>query len=312
MAGCLRSAVPLALRSKLIEAIGRLPGIFEKLQKRATMNNCEEISGKLMRPSASSRERMLLRKLADNYYGLYLVRVIGGIVHNLNAPLQILYIRSEQLEQGLQQLSGALQSEALTEAEGLAGRMEKNVKSISRSLDELNAQLKHLTSDLILESRSEIGPVRINQVVADSLFLLNANMFFKHNVKKSVRLDDALPVLKGRKTDLCIIILSLIQNALEAMVDAEEKHLGVEIYSQEGSVIIRIQDSGCGIPEQDHERIYSAFFTTKKGAGDDGRLYEHAGLGLSVVSLLLEDYKGTIACESVPGKTAFTVQLPAR
>jgi signal transduction histidine kinase len=287
-------------------------GIQSGKKKRATMNNCEEISGKLMYPSASSRERRLLRKLADNYYGLYLVRVIGGIVHNLNAPLQVLYIRSEQLEQSLQQLSGALQSEALTEAEGLAGRMEKNVKSISRSLDELNAQLKHLTSDLILERRSETGPVRINQVVADSLFLLNANMFFKHNVKKSVRLDDALPVLKGRKTDLCIIILSLIQNALEAMVDAEEKHLVVEIYSQEESVIIRIQDSGCGIPEQDHERIYRAFFTTKKGAGDEGRLYEHAGLGLSVVSLLLEDYKGTIACESVPGKTTFTVQLPAR
>lgn len=264
---------------------------------------------------------MLLRRLADNYYGLYLVRVIEGIIHNLNGPLQILYIRSEQLEQGLQQLRGALlsacnaqaeQSEALTEVEGLAGRMEERIESISRSLDDLNAQVGHLTSDLIVERRSETGDVKTNQVIEDCLFLLNADMFFKHNVKKTFRLDDPLPVLDGRRTDFCIIILNLIQNALEAMVDAQDKHLTVETSSQDDNVIIRIQDTGCGIPEQDREHIYKAFFTTKKGTGYGGKPDEHAGLGLSLVSLLLEDYNGTIECESVPGKTTFTMQLPCR
>ncbi|MCK4728603.1 MAG: HAMP domain-containing histidine kinase [Desulfobacterales bacterium] len=271
-----------------------------------------------MYQSASSRERMLLRKLADNYYGVCLVRVIEGIVHNLNGPLQILYIRSEQLEQSLEQLRGTLlsacnaqveQSEALTEVEVLAGRMEERIKSISRSLDDLNAQMRHLTSDLIVDGCCEIGDVKINQVIEDCLLLLNADMFFKHNVKKTVKLNDALPLLKGRKTDFCIIILNLIQNALEAMVDAQDRHLTVETSCQEDKVIIRVQDTGCGIPEPDREHIYEAFFTTKKGTGHEARLDEHAGLGLSLVSLLLEDYNGTIACESVPGKTTFIVQL---
>ena len=282
----------------------------KKEKKRITMGNRGETSGELMYQSASSRERMLLRKLADNYYGVCLVRVIEGIVHNLNGPLQILYIRSEQLEQGLKQLRSALQSEALTEVEGLAGRMEERIKSISKSLDDLNVQMGHLTSDLSIERSCEIGNVKINQVIEDCLFLLNADMFFKHKVKKTFKLDDALPVLKGRKMDFCIIVLTLIQNALEAMVDAQDKHLSVETSSQEDKVIIRIQDTGCGIPEQDREHIHKAFFTTKKGTGYEAKPDKLAGLGLSLVSLLLEDYNGTIACESTPGKTTFIVHLP--
>lgn len=274
------------------------------------MDNSGETSGELIYPSGSSRERMLLRKLADNYYGLYLVRLIEGIIHNLNGPLQILYIRSEQLERNLQQLRRSLQSEALSELDGLTHRMEERIKSISKSLDDLNAQLTHLTSDSIVERRLEIRDVKINQVIEDCLFLLNADMFFKHEVKKTLRLDDALPVLRGRKTDFSIIVLNLIQNALEAMVDVQDKHLTVETSGQNNKVIIRIQDTGCGIPEQDREHIYEAFFTTKKGTGCESGLDEHAGLGLSLVSLLLEDYNGTIACESVPGKVTFTVEIP--
>ena len=274
------------------------------------MGNPAESSGESTYEPASSRERTLLRKVADNYYGICVVRLIEGIVHNLNGPLQILYIRSEQLEQSLDQLRGALQSEALTEVDGLAGRMEERVKSISGSLDDLNGQLGRLTSDLVVERCSEIGDVKINQVIQDCLFLLNANMFFKHNVNKTVKLYDALPALKGRKTDFCVIVLNLVQNALEAMVDAQDKDLTVETFSQEDQVIIRVQDTGCGIPEGNRQHVYKVFFTTKKGTAYKAKCDEHAGLGLSLVSLLLEDYNGTIAFESIPGKTTFTVQLP--
>lgn len=260
--------------------------------------------------SALSRERALLRKLADDYYGLYLVRVIEGIAHNLSGPLQVLYIRAEQVEQGLEQLLSAAQSGEVTEVQKLAGRMEKKIRSISDSLDDLNDQMKHLTADLIIGRRSEIGDVEINEVAEDCLFLLNANMFFKHKVEKTLRLGDSLPVLKGRKTDFCVVILSIVQNALEALVHVQDKHINIETSRRENRVVIRIQDSGSGIREQDHKYIYDPFFTTKKGTGDNGEPDKHEGLGLALVSILIEDYKGTITCESVPGKTTFTVEIP--
>jgi C4-dicarboxylate-specific signal transduction histidine kinase len=170
-------------------------------------------------------ERMLLRKLADNYYGAWLSRVIDGIVHNLNGPLQILFIRSEQLEQGVRQLETVLQSEALAEVEGFAGRAEKQIQSLSENLDKVNAQVRHLTGDLVVERCSEIKDVDMNQVIEDCLFLLNADMFFKHHVKKTIRLNDALPAVTGRKSDFCIIVLNIVQNALEALVEAPDKQI---------------------------------------------------------------------------------------
>ena len=260
----------------------------------------------------SSRERMLLRKIAENYYGVYLARVIQGIVHNLNGPLQILYIRSEQLEQSLEQLRSAIKLEAIAELEGLPGPMEERIKSIAKTLDALNVQLGNLTSDLIIERYSTAGVVKINKVIEDCIFLLNADMFFKHRINKVFNLDDALPVIKGRRTDFCIIILNLVQNALEAMVDAQDKHLVVETSTKEDKVIITVQDTGCGISEKDLEHIYETFFTTKKGSGHEAKLDEHIGLGLSLVSLLLEDYNGTIKCESIPGKTTFNIEIPCQ
>jgi signal transduction histidine kinase len=249
---------------------------------------------------------MLLRKLADHYHSACVAQLIEGIIHNLNGPLQILYIRSEQLEQNVQQISMAGGSEDLAEVKNLADRLDGKVKSISKSLDELNSQLIRLRNDLIIERHSETGEVKINRIMEECLLILNANMVFKHDIRKSVELDDDIPVLKGRKRDFRVIILSLVQNALEAMADSEDKHLTVETSTREGRVIIKVQDTGCGIPDQDRERIFDPLFTTKKGAGYEGKL----GLGLPLVSVLLEDYDGTIACKSVEGKTSFSVEIP--
>jgi signal transduction histidine kinase len=274
------------------------------------MGNKTEGSDGWTPPATSSTERALLRKMMDNYYGLYLLDVIQGVVHNLSGPLQIAYIRSEQLQQDLQKLISTAQLQQSPGVEDLLSGMEAKIQASLSSLDDLNGQLKHLTSDLVAEGCSAVGDVNINQVVEECLFLLNANMFFKHSVGKTVKLEDDIPIVKGRKTDFSIITLCLLQNAAEAMVDAEEKHIAIETFSQEDAVMIRVQDSGCGISEQDRTSIYEVCYTTKNRTENEGAPPKHAGLGLCLVSLVLEEYKGSIVCESIPGQTTFTVQIP--
>lgn len=297
-------------RSFTASATGLLDPLGLQRDEGVSMGNQTDGSGGWTLPTTSSMERALLRKMADNYYGLHLLQVIQGVVHNLNGPLQIIYIRSEQLQQNLQKLIGAAESKQSAEVKDLLSGMEEKINSSLTSLDDLDAHLKHLTSDLVTEGYSEVGDVDINQIVEECLILLNANMFFKHSVSKTLKLEDAIPVLKGKKTDFCVIVLNLLQNAAEAMADAQDKCVTIETYSQEGTVMIRIQDSGCGISEQDREHIYEVCFTTKNRTENEGQSPKHAGLGLSLVSLLLEEYKGSIACESVPGQTTFTAQIP--
>ena len=260
--------------------------------------------------SPSSGERMLLRRLADHYCGAYFVRTLEGFIHNLNGPLQVLWIRSEQLQQDIGELQQKLQQVDGTEATELADRMRQRIDSFVKGLDELNTSLSFLTRDILAKERSDVGEVKINEVIEDTLSLLKADMFFKHSVEKVLHLDQNFPSVRGRYTDFCVILFSLIRNALEAMVHAESKSLTIETSKQEDNILIKVQDTGCGIREEDRPRIFEPFFTTKGKMDYEGTVYEHAGLGLTLVSLFLEDWQGSISFESVPDKTTFTVKLP--
>ncbi len=260
--------------------------------------------------SASSTEEMLLRKLADHYCGMYFLQTLEGFVHNLNGPLQILWVRSEQLEQDIGSLQQDLRDAQVTRGTELADRMQQRIDSFLRGLDELNASLSFLTKDLLGRQHAETGEVKINEVIRDTLSLLDADMFFKHRVEKTLRLDDSLASFRGRYRDLCTIMLGLIQNASEAMVNTEAKQLIVETSQEGGHIFIRIQDSGCGIPEEHRPHIYKAGFTTKRRTDHEGKEEEHAGLGLTIVSTLLKECQGNMTFESLPAMTTFTVQLP--
>lgn len=261
-------------------------------------------------PSLSSREQMLLRRLADHYCGVYFIRTLEGFVHNLNGPLQVLWVRSDQLQQDVGKLQQTLQRVDDTEATEMANRMRQRIDSFVKGLDELNTCLSFLTKDVLAKRRSGVGEVKINEVIEDTLFLLRADMFFKHRVEKILRLDQSLPRARGRYTDLCVIVFSLIRNALEAMVHADCKSLTVETSKQRDNIVINIEDTGCGIRQEDRPHIFEPFFTKKGKMAYDGTVEEHAGLGLTLASLYLEECQGSISFESVPDKTTFIVKLP--
>jgi signal transduction histidine kinase len=257
------------------------------------------------------KEEMLIRKLADHSCGAYLVRVIEGIIHNLNGPFQILYIRSEQLAMNIKQLQEGFQTGKVSGMGDLVDKMRERIESVLKGLDDLNNQHLHLTSGMIVEKRSVIQPIKIDDLIKDTLFLLNANMLFKHKVEKVYHFGENLPTVFGRYSEFGVIILNIVQNALEAMVDTDERRLEIETSCNDRMVTIKISDTGCGIPRKNQKHIFSPFFTTKKDVDYEGKLGDNMGLGLSIVEVLIKDYGGTITCESVPGATTFTLNIPA-
>lgn len=261
-------------------------------------------------PGASSREEMLLKKLARHYCDLFFLETLGGFVHNLNGPLQIVWVRSEQLEQDIGRLQEDLREADVKKATTLADRMKQRIDSLLRGLDELNTSLGFLTKDLLGKQHVETSEVKVNEVIRDTLSLLDADMFFKHRVEKTLRLDDGLPGFRGRHRDLCAIMLGLIQNASEAMAETKTKQLVIETFQERGRIVIRVHDSGCGVPEEDGPHLYKAGFTTKRKTDQAGKGEAHAGLGLTIASTLVKECHGNMTFESAPAMTTFTVELP--
>jgi len=96
------------------------------------------------------------------------------------------------------------------------------------------------------------------------------------------------------------VLLNLLLNALEATEAGGEIRVRLEM--KDGSCLLEVADSGCGIPEENLSKVFNPFFTTKE---------KGTGLGLANVHKIVEAHKGEISVRSSPGEgTAFSVRLP--
>jgi len=96
------------------------------------------------------------------------------------------------------------------------------------------------------------------------------------------------------------LLTNLIGNALAAMDNRGRLTLEANL---EGAAVIRVIDTGPGIPENLQGRIFTPFFTTKKAG-------EGSGLGLSICQTIVQEAGGTLTFRSKPGHTVFEVRLP--
>jgi C4-dicarboxylate-specific signal transduction histidine kinase len=189
--------------------------------------------------------------------------------------------------------------------------MQQRVDSLDKGMEDLNASLNFLAKDIVTKHRSDVGPVSINEAVRDTFFLLKADMFFKHQVEAGLSLQEKLPKVSGRHSDFCVVVLHLVQNALESLVGCDsEKRLFVETDIKEERIILQVRDNGGGISSDISSSVFNPFFTTKEALNYNGQLQQHAGLGLCHANHLLEPYRGSISFDSKPQETVFTVTIP--
>jgi len=122
----------------------------------------------------------------------------------------------------------------------------------------------------------------------------------KHGIE-IVREYDNVPKILCYPDELNQVWTNIIHNALQAMEYKGKLTLSIKKNSK--NVIVSIKDTGKGIPLECQHRIFEPFFTTKPQG-------EGTGLGLDIVSRIIERHHGSIEFESVPGCTVFTVKLP--
>lgn len=102
------------------------------------------------------------------------------------------------------------------------------------------------------------------------------------------------------------LIMNLVSNGIK--YNHPGGNVWVEIWSENGKLYIQVKDDGCGISEEDQERIFERFYRVDKGRS---KKMGGTGLGLSIVKHIVEYYGGSIRLESSPGRgSCFTVEIP--
>jgi signal transduction histidine kinase len=143
-------------------------------------------------------------------------------------------------------------------------------------------------------------PVDVVESLNDSLALV-LHKARKKSIGVEVSSEPDLPPALAIGGDLNQIWTNLIDNAIDAV--SESGRVIVSASRYRNCVLVRIEDNGCGIPDDIRDRIFDPFVTSKPvGQG--------TGLGLNIARQLIRRNNGDIEVESQPGRTEFRVILP--
>lgn len=130
----------------------------------------------------------------------------------------------------------------------------------------------------------------------------------KEKVVLSLEEEKSLPLVRGDRNALAMILLNLLDNAIKYGAESERRVI-IRLFAKEGKVCLQVQDNGIGIPVADQMRIFEKFYRSDSMAV---RKIRGSGIGLSLVKYLVEAHGGTIRLESETGRgSTFGVCLPA-
>ena len=211
-------------------------------------------------------------------------RLTSQIAHELNNPIYGIMNTLELLKTEIPPESKRrkILELALSETQRLA-EMLRNMLSFSKPEEEKRR------------------PVKMNELIGGILLVMEKQMR-ESNIKVETSFDDEIPEVMASTNQMRQVMLNILKNAKEAMPKGGT--LTVRTSKEDKHVLIHVQDTGVGIPEEIRDKIFEAFFTTKQKV-------KGVGLGLSVCYGIIKDHGGEIKVESEEGKgTTFTISLP--
>jgi len=213
-------------------------------------------------------------------------QMAAGIAHDLSNPVtgiinaaDMLYQKAE-LEPGSRELVAAVREE-------------------SRRIEALAQNLMSYAKP----SREEMFPLDLRQVVLESLSFSHYDLS-RGKVVVDTQIPEGLSPVRGIKDQLQQVFINLLTNASHACAETGGGRVSIGAREEDGHIRVTVSDTGCGIPEENREKLFDPFFTTKpEGKG--------TGLGLLIVREIISRHNGTVSVESEPGKgSSFTVTLP--
>ncbi|GBE53949.1 sensor protein ZraS [archaeon BMS3Bbin15] len=212
-------------------------------------------------------------------------KLAAGVAHEINNPLANISLYAQMLYRKIRDPD-----------------TRKKLKIIEEQADQTATIVKSLL-EFSRQAEPKFELVDFNDIVNKTLNILEPQIYLnKINVK--LKLDKNLPKIYADPIQIQQVLVNIVTNAVQAMEGKDDAHLEIITRSKGDKVMIVVRDNGVGILEENLDKIFDPFFSTK-GVG------KGTGLGLSVSYGIIENHGGEIKVKSKPGHgSIFIIILP--
>jgi signal transduction histidine kinase len=187
----------------------------------------------------------------------------------------------------------------LLRREDLSPRLRETLSSIVPEADKLEAIVGDYES--ILKTRHVMFRMEdLNEMIGSILPMVEEERMIK-GISLSLKLSETPPRCMANRQLLRVAVLHVVKNAMEAV--AEGGKVEVETGLEDERVFISVTDNGSGIPPGDRAKIFDLFYSVKR---------RRIGMGLPIAKQIVEEHRGIITADSVPGRTVFRMYFPMR
>jgi signal transduction histidine kinase len=220
---------------------------------------------------------------------------VANVSHELKTPLALIRLFAETLELG--RVSSTEQA-----------------RQYYRVINKESHRLTQLINNILDFSRIEAGRKQYRFATVDLCRIVDEVLeAYRFPIEQQgfdleVVFAEDVPEVQGDAEALSQALLNLLNNAIKYSKD--EKHIKVEVSTQEGRVLVSVVDRGIGVAKADQKRIFEKFFRA-----EDSLVHETkgSGLGLALVSHIMEAHGGSVELQSAPGRgSTFTLVLPVK
>jgi len=247
-------------------------------------------------------------------------RLVGGIAHELRNPLNFLVTTFSTIEKVLNGLleinkiysfnTDSTNKESIYTIEEKI-KLSKFKKRKDKSFEYYHQQLDRITemvNDLVNFTRDASDkpkqPYQVSELINKAIKLIPKKALTDKNIKLSISCDSDFTVICN-ENQIYNVLLNILTNAIDAIIDSSGQIIiSTELIADNTTGIINIEDNGKGVKNEDLDKIFDPFYTTK----DIGK---GTGLGLSISYEIMNIHKGKIKVLSTPKeKTVFSLSFP--
>ena len=240
----------------------------------------------------AEQERDKLRRLEADL--AYMSRVItmgelaASLAHEIKQPIAAAMTNANACERWLSR-----EAPDMTMASYSAALMVTDVTRAADIIDRVGS--------LYRRDAPELKRVDLNEMIREMVVLLQATAN-RNSISIRTELDVGLPTATADRVQLQQVVMNLMLNGIEAMKDVGGDLTVTSNRTEDGQLLISVRDAGIGLPLDQTERIFEAFFTTKP---------QGTGMGLSISRKIIESHGGRLwASAHTGGGATFQFRLP--